>query len=232
MEKIKHEKLYQLQDKVLRLVNSVHNDFYLTGGTALNRFICQKNTRHSDDLDFFISHDENNSLEQMKIIATLIKDNYETKIEISNKDFIRLIIKNQEQKLQIDLVRDIVKKQGDNQIINNYTIDNSYNILTNKISAILDRDEEKDIYDLFLLNEEMDIDWVNAIEDAQKKSHFQAEDFFYRIKTFPLNLLDNIKTENHEFINKIKNEYDNFCYEVEYKTKEKYIKQKTKRNRR
>ena len=53
----RYEKLYKLQDKVLNIVNSLENEFYLTGGTALHRFYY--NFRYSEDLDFFMSYGRN-----------------------------------------------------------------------------------------------------------------------------------------------------------------------------
>ncbi len=39
-KKIDYKELYKLQDEILRVVSSLENDFYLTGGTALHRFFC------------------------------------------------------------------------------------------------------------------------------------------------------------------------------------------------
>src|SRR3990167_7068256 len=107
MEKIDYQKLYALQDEVLEFVNSKVNDFYLTGGTALNRFLFKENTRHSDDLDFFISSSTDLSSspqEQIKEIITLLKNNFDTKIESSYDDFSRIIISKDETKLQVDFI--------------------------------------------------------------------------------------------------------------------------------
>ena len=42
-----------LQDRVLELIFSQEQEFYLTGGTCLSRFYQEK--RYSDDLDFLHS---------------------------------------------------------------------------------------------------------------------------------------------------------------------------------
>jgi len=47
------DKLYPFQDKILKLVEQLDLEFYLTGGTALGR--CYLNHRYSDDLDFFVN---------------------------------------------------------------------------------------------------------------------------------------------------------------------------------
>ena len=51
MESIDYKKIYMLQDEILDLVFAEDTEFYLTGGTCLNRFYFEK--RYSDDLDFF-----------------------------------------------------------------------------------------------------------------------------------------------------------------------------------
>ncbi len=46
-------KLYPLQDKVLKLLEKVNTHFYLTGGTVLGRYYLHH--RYSDDLDLFVN---------------------------------------------------------------------------------------------------------------------------------------------------------------------------------
>ncbi len=48
------DKLYPFQDKILKVVETLGLDFYLTGGTALGR--CYLQHRYSDDLDFFVNN--------------------------------------------------------------------------------------------------------------------------------------------------------------------------------
>jgi predicted nucleotidyltransferase component of viral defense system len=52
-EKYYQNKVYPLQDEVLRGIQDLNVDFYLTGGTALSR--CYLNHRYSDDLDLFVN---------------------------------------------------------------------------------------------------------------------------------------------------------------------------------
>ncbi|MCA0389565.1 MAG: hypothetical protein LCH52_13835 [Bacteroidetes bacterium] len=47
-EKFYTENLYPLQDGVLKIVRDLRIPFYLTGGTALSRFLF--NHRYSDDI--------------------------------------------------------------------------------------------------------------------------------------------------------------------------------------
>lgn len=48
------EKLYPLQDGVMKIVKDLQLPFYLTGGTALSRFYYHH--RYSDDLDYFVNN--------------------------------------------------------------------------------------------------------------------------------------------------------------------------------
>lgn len=50
------EKLYPLQDGVLKTIAAGESRFYLTGGTAISRGFF--NHRYSDDLDFFLNADD------------------------------------------------------------------------------------------------------------------------------------------------------------------------------
>jgi predicted nucleotidyltransferase component of viral defense system len=59
-------KLYPLQDKILRIVASTKNNFYLTGGTALSRFYL--NHRFSDDLVFFVNGESDFLLQVDEVI--------------------------------------------------------------------------------------------------------------------------------------------------------------------
>lgn len=63
------EKLYPLQDSVLKAFRQVETEFYLTGGTAASRGYL--NHRYSDDLDFFVNDDKRFELWVSRIIQVL-----------------------------------------------------------------------------------------------------------------------------------------------------------------
>jgi len=69
MEHIDYKQLYMLQDKILELIFSQDTEFYLTGGTCLNRFYYEK--RLSDDLDFFTNFSNTFSYSAREIINKL-----------------------------------------------------------------------------------------------------------------------------------------------------------------
>lgn len=181
------KELYQLQDDILKIVFSEDTSFYLTGGTALNRFYFQK--RISFDLDFFTFLNDL-YYDEVKIIYQKIEDEkFNIKKEVETKDFVRITVNNT---LVVDFVNDRVFRYGKSNIINGFKIDNIDNILANKICAICDRDEEKDFFDLFLIAKNHRFNWQKIFEIVNKKQIIEKEVFIERLKTFPLIWLEKI----------------------------------------
>jgi len=156
MEKLKKDYtiLYKLQDEILSLVKSLDNDFYLTGGTALHRFYFD--FRYSDDLDFFVSNANSINEEFNEIIDILHEKNYTIKIQINARDMKRIFINDI---LQVDFVNDRVYREGKSNYLDGVRVDNLYNILANKLSALYDREEPKDIFDILSISQNTFFDW-------------------------------------------------------------------------
>ena len=207
MEKeIDYQKLYTLQDEVLAIVFALENSFYLTGGTALHRFYY--NYRYSDDLDFFSYNDTLFGESVNEVIDTLIEKRYALNHTVQSKDFHRLMI---DDLLQLDFVNDRVHREGKSIIINGMRVDNRVNILANKVTAIIGRDEEKDFFDLFSLAQNELFNWKNILEIANKKSVIEKEMLIHRLESFPLVWLKNIKvidgiTITKEMVNELVND--------------------------
>lgn len=188
MEKaLDYKKLYLLQDKVLSAVFSLNNGFYLTGGTALHRFYY--NARYSDDLDFFTSNDDLFS-EAINEIRESLKEDFSLDHTVETRDFHRFLANDL---LQLDFVNDRVYREGKSRIIRGIKVDNEVNILANKITAIISRDEAKDIFDLFYIAVHKEFSWDDMLLIANKKSKVDKETLINRLKTFPLSWLSNIK---------------------------------------
>ncbi len=203
MATLNYTGLYKLQDSIFKIIFSLENDFYLTGGTCISRFYFAK--RYSDDLDFF-ADDSNIFNIEIKKIKNILAKEFNIKVEIESRDFIRIKVNNI---LQIDFVNDRVERYKDIIILeNNYRIDNIENILINKITAVMGRDNPKDIFDIYLISKFKKINWNEMIEFAQKKMFFNKEDFVYRLKSFPVELLKSIKLIDKEFLNNFKVEFN------------------------
>ncbi len=179
--------IYKLQDNILNIVFSIDNSFYLTGGTALHRFYY--GYRLSDDLDFFTNSDLLFHEYIREIFEFFKKNNIIFEIILREKDFVRIKYLS----LKVDFVNDISFRYGKSKVINNYRIDNVINILTNKIAAIIGRDSEKDIFDILSICINEKFNWSEILKIANKKTYIDKETLIYRLKTFPIEWLKNIK---------------------------------------
>ncbi|MGJ0301081.1 nucleotidyl transferase AbiEii/AbiGii toxin family protein [Aliarcobacter cryaerophilus] len=210
MDSIDYEKLYQLQDEVLEVVFGVENEFYLTGGTCLSRFYKEK--RYSDDLDFFTNNSARYRFAIRNIKQALL-EKFDLKIEIESKDFTRFYINNI---LQVDFVNDIDYRFKEPILTSkNYLIDNIENILSNKLTAVIGRDNPKDIFDIYLIWKFYQFSWQEILQSAHKKAGFENEELLVRLKSFPKNLLDEIKIIDKEFLKDFNSEFLEIILEIE-----------------
>ncbi|MBE0513626.1 nucleotidyl transferase AbiEii/AbiGii toxin family protein [Sulfurimonas sp.] len=204
-----YQKLYELQDKVLDVIFSVENIFYLTGGTCLSRFYQEK--RYSDDLDFFTNNSPRYSF-AIKKIKQALAAKFDLSVEVESKDFTRYKINNF---LQVDFVNDtdarykdvVVTKEG-------YIIDNIENILSNKLTAVIGRDNPKDIFDIYLIWKYHKFDWTQIVESAHEKAGFSDEELIVRLKSFPRSLLDEIILADKHFLDDFDNKYPKLVDEI------------------
>lgn len=118
---------------------------------------------------------------------------------VSARDFHRVLVNDL---LQLDFVNDRVHRQGKSNIIGGIRVDNKVNILANKVTAIIGRDEGKDVFDLFYLARHEEFSWDNILRIANKKSMVEKEILMNRLSSFPLQWLEKIKMKEHFEISK------------------------------
>lgn len=182
---VNYIKIYALQDKVLDIVFRAENIFYLTGGTCLSRFYYPK--RYSDDLDFFADASSRYAF-AVRTIKQRMLDVFSLKIEVESKDFTRWRIN---ERLQVDFINEHSPRYGDVIVTpSGYVIDNIENILCNKLTAVVGRDNPKDVFDIYLIWKYHSFSWNNIIEAALKKAAFSVDELIVRLKTFPRRLLE------------------------------------------
>jgi len=199
---IDYTELYQLQDEVLKTLFENEREFYLTGGTCISRFYKAK--RYSDDLDFFTNASSRYNF-AVKNIKTSFDKNFELTIEVETKNFTRFRIGKI---LQVDFVNDISSRYKDIIITDNdVIIDNIENILSNKITAIIGRDDPKDVFDFYLICYYYSFHWNEIMNSAHDKAGFVNEDLIVRLKSFPIALFDDIKCIDCSFL-------DNFAHDL------------------
>jgi len=184
MSAVNYKLLYSLQTKVLQLFNSIKGPFYLTGGTALGRFYLGH--RFSADLDFFVNGHEG-FRKDLEPYMRSIKTNFNVQNEGSliTDDFVRLLIVQEQDFLKIEFVNDIqyrYKLPIQNSI---YAVDTVRNILSNKITCIVGRDEPKDFFDIISIAMNYQFNWIEIFNEAKEKALINEIDVSQRIAEFP-----------------------------------------------
>lgn len=159
---------YKFQDSVLGLVNTLHSGFYLTGGTAVSRGYL--NHRFSDDLDLFVNDDPRFLLWAERIIAVL-SSAMSCAIGLKEERFVRLALSQGSTTLKVELVNDVPARIG--TPIPHPTfglLDTPENILANKVNALVDRSEPKDLADTWGLCSLRGLKLADALAGAQSKA--------------------------------------------------------------
>jgi len=212
MENLDYHKIYALQDIVLNVVFMKETEFYLTGGTCLNRFFWEK--RYSDDLDFFTNFSNTFHYSFKELLERFDENEINYEIKIESKDFLRIVINKNKIDLQVDIVNDRVKRFEKLVNKNNYILDNPLNILSNKLIAVLGRDNPKDVFDIVLISDNLNIEWRNILAQASEKMVFQKEDLVYRLSSFPVFLLQKIKFIDKKFVDDIPRKLKSIINEI------------------
>jgi predicted nucleotidyltransferase component of viral defense system len=182
-------KLYKLQDKVFSVLSGNYGKLYLTGGTVLDRFYLSH--RYSEDLDFFSNADENFQTTTNNIQRILSKRfNILTDKLIFYKDFVRIWIQEEDCELKIEFVNDVPYHAGNIFYVNGIPIDNPANILANKLSAVVSRDEPKDVFDVISIALEYSFNWEQIFEHTMRKAIVAEQNIAERLETFPAELFE------------------------------------------
>lgn len=204
--------LYPLQDKVLQLIKDQNTPFYLTGGTALSRGYFQH--RYSDDLDLFVNSDPNFILHTDKIVNALQKT-FKAELTHKSASYYSLRIDNV---LKVEFINDVSYHAGNFESKLFFPkVDNVLNILSNKLSALISRDEPKDVVDIWIITKNIAPNWPSIFQDANSKAiGIFPPDIAKRIVEFPLELINLIKwiPDQKPGKQEFKNDLDNICKSI------------------
>lgn len=143
------DRLYPFQDEVLRVITGLETDFYLTGGTAASR--AYLGHRFSDDLDLFVNDSPSFVLWADRVTAGLSRGGaWQTHVLLREPRFVRLAVGRADLVLKVELVNDVPSHEGavtQHPVLGR--VDSAENILANKLTALADRDEPKDLADIW-----------------------------------------------------------------------------------
>jgi predicted nucleotidyltransferase len=162
--------LYPLQDQALKLIRSVETGFYLTGGTAASRAYLHH--RFSDDLDLFVDDDVRFGLWADRLIQKFTHEmNWQCQVIQREERFVRINLSLGDLSLKVEMINDVPARVGtvvDHPVLGH--LDTAENILANKVTALLDREEPKDFADIWGFCTLMNLSLKKAITDAESKS--------------------------------------------------------------
>ncbi|MBX2895261.1 MAG: hypothetical protein KF763_07455 [Cyclobacteriaceae bacterium] len=166
------ERLYPLQDRVLKEIEKSGTFLYLTGETVVSRVYL--NHRYSDDLDLF-SNQHPNFEKEIDRLTQHLKKSFEVDLQVKEESYGRAFIKEKDVLLKIDYVNDVGSRVGEitESAIFERT-DNWRNILSNKITA-LSREEGKDAADIILMCQNYSFKWREIIDEAKGKDSWIDE---------------------------------------------------------
>lgn len=162
--------LYPLQDKALKIISNLETGFYLTGGTASSRGYLHH--RFSDDLDLFVNDNSNFGLWSDRVINALSgAGNWQIDILLREVRFTRISLIEEDVFLKIEMINDVPSHIGEikkHEVLG--MLDSPENILANKVTAIIDRQEPKDMADIWGFCCKMGLSLSTAITDAHSKA--------------------------------------------------------------
>jgi len=164
------DRLSPLQDRVLALINPLETGLYLSGGTAASRGYLHH--RFSDDIDLFADDQKNFVLWAERVIYAISTAKIgELMVGLREERFIRLTLTCEEVILKIEMINDVPSRVG---LIQNHVIlgrlDSAENILANMIAALIDREEPKDLADIWGFCHLRGLSLEDAISGAQGKA--------------------------------------------------------------
>lgn len=76
-------------------------------------------------------------------------------------------------------------------------IDTPLNILTNKLSALIGRDEPKDVFDIYALSKHYAFNWLEVFEETKNKAIINELDVEKRITSFPTSIFKSVDWHIH-----------------------------------
>jgi Nucleotidyl transferase AbiEii toxin, Type IV TA system len=172
LERYYIDKLYPLQDRVLKEITALDTFLYLTGGTVVSRVYL--NHRYSDDLDLFANRHADFEKE-IDRVTNHLRTIFEVQLQVKEESYGRAFVKEDDVILKIDFVNDVGFHSG--EVINSslyHRIDSWRNILSNKVTA-LSRGEGKDAADILFLCYQYHFNWLEIINDAKDKDSWIDE---------------------------------------------------------
>lgn len=168
------EFLYPIQDEVFEILRQVDTNLYLSGDTAASRGYLHH--RFSDDLDLFANDAPEFGLWAGRVIDALSSaDRWRVDVVPNEERLVRANLVRERGSLKIELIKDVPAHVGElkeHPVLGR--LDSAENILANELTAVVDREEPKDLADIWGFCGQTKL----SIEDALVNAHSKAAGLF------------------------------------------------------
>lgn len=150
-------------------------------------------------MDFFTNNNPDFSKWIQSIIESIFPNFAINKSDILiTDDFIRAFIYDNKTRLRIESVNDVAYYVGEHQFSNGLKLDNVKNILSNKLTAIIGRDEPKDVFDIIHIASNFNFNWKEIFFESKEKSVINEIDIIERLNSFPVALFENVRWRKND----------------------------------
>ncbi len=140
--------------------------FFLTGGAVLAGWTLQH--RRTDDLDLFTTSDEAMTTGDAAVRGAASEIGASASQLTTTPDFHRYVITRGDDSVRVDLVRDRTPELRAKVVRDGIRMDDTEEIVANKIAALVGRSEVRDLVDLMAL-EKLGFRVESHLPDARKK---------------------------------------------------------------
>ncbi len=159
-------KLTALQCDALEALACRAPGFFLTGGAVLAGWTLRHRT--TDDLDFFTTSDDAMALVDSAVRGAASAIHASPTSLTTTPDFHRYVLSRGDESVRVDLVRDRTPELRPKVTRDGVLMDDTEEIVANKIAAVVGRSELRDLVDLFAL-ERIGHRVEDHLADARKK---------------------------------------------------------------
>ena len=108
------------------------------------------------------------------------------------EDYARFFVNEEDNSLKVELINDVPYYAGKALYYRYGKVDNPLNILSNKLTSIVGRDEPKDMFDIIHISCSYSFDWKEVFHHAKQKVVINELDVEQRIISFPVEWLLNV----------------------------------------
>ncbi len=176
--------LTPLQDAFVRAFQARAPGFFLTGGAVLAGFTLRHRT--TDDLDLFTSDAAEMSRGDAAVRGAAADVEAEVTVVQASPDFRRYVIATRDHSIKVDVVLDRAPQLEPKRLVDGVRMDSLGEVMANKLSALVGRQELRDLVDVRALELAGLRVEVHLAAAAQKDGGVTPAVLAWLLDTFPI----------------------------------------------